>query len=159
MPRPIDIYLDIETSWDRSITVIGMFSRLTGFVQLVAPRIGPRLLLDALPDNGVLHTFNGHCFDIPVIRQHLGVDLRSRFESRDLRYLCKAKGLTGGQKLIERQLGLERATEGVDGMEAMRLWNRWQGGCRDSLDLLLRYNRDDVMGMRVLKQAVANLAA
>lgn len=155
MPRPLEIYLDIETAWDRSISVIGIYSSQTDFVQLVAPQVSKRRLLAAMPDTGVLYTFNGHCFDLPVIRQQVGIDLRERYESRYLRYLCKDKGLTGGQKAIERYLGVERDTDGVDGMEAMRLWGRWcRHGCQDSLGRLLHYNREDVLGMRVLKQAV-----
>ncbi len=155
MPRPLEIYLDIETDWHRTITVIGIYSSETGFTQMVAPEISRRRLLAALPDAGVLYTFNGHSFDLPVIRKQCGIDLRERYDSRDLRYLCKDKGLTGGQKAIERHLGVERNTVGVDGREAIRLWDRWRRQrCQDSLERLLYYNREDVMGMRDLKRKV-----
>lgn len=148
-----DIYLDIETSWDRGITVIGFHAEATGLVQLVAPDIDPGALVSALPGSGRLITFNGHAFDLPVIRAQLGVDLRSRYDSLDLRYLCKSAGLSGGQKAIEHILGIERDTEGVDGRQAMQLWAAWRRGSRAALDRLLAYNRDDVLGMVRLHRA------
>lgn len=155
MPTSTEIYLDIETTWDRTITVIGISCAVGEVIQLVAPKISPRQVLDALPATGVMYTFNGHSFDLPVIKKQLGIGLRERYDSRDLRYLCKDQGLTGGQKAIEQHLGLKRHTEGVDGMEAIRLWDRWhRQGCEASLDRLLHYNREDVLGMRLLKETV-----
>ena len=35
MPRPLETYLDIETTWDGELTVVGFRSSATGVVQLV----------------------------------------------------------------------------------------------------------------------------
>ena len=93
------IYLDIETSWSGSITVIGMYSRERGLVQLVGEDITHDALADLLPPGSALVTFNGHCFDLPVIRRELGLHARERCSSRDLRFMARRVGLTGGLNL------------------------------------------------------------
>ncbi|MCU0607188.1 MAG: ribonuclease H-like domain-containing protein [Candidatus Edwardsbacteria bacterium] len=141
------LYLDIETDWRRRITVIGLCHR-GRFRQLVGGQITAAGLQRALPRTAALYTFNGHCFDLPVIRQQLGVDLRQRYRSVDLRYSCKARGLTGGQKAIELRLGIARELPGMDGRDALSLWQQYQDDGDDgALRLLLDYNREDVMNL------------
>jgi uncharacterized protein YprB with RNaseH-like and TPR domain len=148
MPGKPTIYLDIETEWDRTLTVLGFHSTETGTIQLVGDEITALRLRQVLPKKGRLVTFNGHCFDLPVIRTQLGIDLRSSHDSVDLRYVCARCQLTGGQKLIEQHLGIDRSTDGVDGREAIRLWQRYLRGDNDALDLLLEYNEEDLLGMK-----------
>lgn len=146
--EPEDVFLDIETSWERTITVIGFIAPSTGLVQLVAPDISAESLLDVLPKKGRIFTFNGDRFDIPVIRKELDVNLAATLQSWDLWKICRAAGIRGGQKKIEVELGISRDSEGVDGKQAMNLWRAWwEDGERDALDLLLRYNAEDVEGM------------
>jgi uncharacterized protein len=142
------LYLDIETDWDREITVIGLYHHRRGFQQLTGREITAQRLLAHLPDAQRIYTFNGHCFDLPLIRQRLGIDLRQRFRSVDLRYRCKERGLTGGQKAIEQRLGICRALPGLDGRDAIRLWQNYRDdGDGESLRLLLKYNHEDVMNL------------
>ncbi len=143
-----DVYLDIETSYYGDITVVGFYSQSCGLVQLVRPRISRARLQRVLPPAQRLLTFNGHSFDLPIIRRQLELDLRGRFESVDLRYACKRAGLTGGQKAIERMLGLERELPGLSGWDALRLWEAyWNDEDAAALETLLCYNREDVMNM------------
>lgn len=151
MPLPSTIYLDIETEWDRTLTVLGFHSRETGTVQLVGSEITARRLRSVLPKTGRLVTFNGHCFDLPVIHKQLGIHLRSTHDSVDLRYVCARCQMAGGQKLVEQRLGIVRDTAGVDGREAIRLWNRYLRGEREALDLLLAYNEEDILGMKEIE--------
>jgi uncharacterized protein len=142
------LYLDIETDWDREITVIGLYHRARGFWQLCDREVTGQRLLERLPDAGRIYTFNGHCFDLPVIKRRLGIDLRQRYQSVDLRYVCQRRGLTGGQKAIEQRLGIARRLPGLDGRDAVRLWQHYrQYGDEGSLRLLLAYNREDVMNL------------
>jgi uncharacterized protein YprB with RNaseH-like and TPR domain len=143
----VNIYLDIETDWDRNITVVGFFSESTGLVQLVGREVSRTRLLKVLPKTGCLVTYNGHCFDLYVIRQCLSVNLRDQYESIDLRWVCQHNGISGGQKRIEVKLGISRETEGVDGLEAIQLWNRYQRGDAKALKTLLQYNAEDIEGM------------
>src|SRR5207244_4603320 len=112
-------------------------------------------LEQALPAGGMLFTYNGHCFDLVCIRQHLGMDLRARFESWDLRWVCQRHGLRGGQKLIEQRIGVQRALAGMDGLEAIALWNRYQRGDPQALHTLLHYNTEDLNGLLAIKQHLA----
>ena len=107
------IYLNIETHWDRNITVVGFRSEATGLDQL-----------KELPKTGRSVTYNGHCFDLYVIRQCVSVNLLDQYESIDLNWVWQRNGITGGQKRIEVKLGISRETEGVDPLEAIQLWNR-----------------------------------
>lgn len=158
MPLPSTIYLDIETEWDRTLTVLGFHSRETGTVQLVGTEITARRLRSVIPKTGRLVTFNGHCFDLPVIRTQLGIDLRSSHDSVDLRYVCARAELRGGQKLVEQLLGIVRTTEGVDGREAIKLWSRYLRGDQEALDLLLAYNEEDLLGMKVIEDCLRRRA-
>lgn len=153
MPRGADVaiaplvYLDIETDWHRSPTVVGFRSRETGVVQLIGEEISRRRLLRELPRRGRLVTFNGHTFDLPVLRDHLGCDLRERFEHTDLLYICRNVGLSGGQKVIEERIRFQRSLPDLDGRDALWLWRRHQRGDIEALPTLLRYNREDLQGM------------
>jgi hypothetical protein len=76
MARPLEVYLDIETDWNRNLTVVGFTSSDSGTVQRVGEEITLGRLTRWLPRNGRMYTYNGHCFDLPCIRAQLGIDLR-----------------------------------------------------------------------------------
>jgi uncharacterized protein len=160
MPRQVEVYLDIETTWSGRPTVVGFRSSVTGTIQLVGDEITRRRLSSVLPRTGVMYTFNGHCFDLPKIRQHLGLDLRERFSSYDLRFTCKGAGLTGGQKYIEQCIGFSRRLPDVNGKEAITLWNRYtRHDDASALRTLLRYNAEDLAGMVAIKRHVTRGAS
>jgi uncharacterized protein YprB with RNaseH-like and TPR domain len=103
-------------------------------------------------------TYNGSRFDLPVIRRRLGLDLAKEFRSHDLMYDCWRHGLFGGLKRVEEQLGIARRSKGIDGWDAMRLWSRYEdGGDREALEILLAYNRDDVLNLPVLESRLSKL--
>lgn len=155
MARPLEIFLDIETDWYRRITVVGFYSSETGFVQLVGRDITRKRLLSELPRVGRLFTYNGHCFDLPVIERQLRIDLRSHLESLDLRWICQRHAMCGGQKHVERRLGLRRRHPDLDGLAAIRLWQSHLAGEADALPLLRAYNREDVFGLRHIKRRLS----
>jgi uncharacterized protein YprB with RNaseH-like and TPR domain len=66
--------------------------------------------------------------------------------------LLKRIGYSGGLKRVETQLGLQRSerTRGLDGWDAVRLWNEYRRGSWEALSLLLQYNEEDVVNMRPL---------
>jgi len=138
-------FLDIETSYEGQITIIGFYRPGRGTVQLVGEEVTPVNLLDALGDVETIKTYNGDRFDLPVIKQRLGLDLKALFPHYDIMYQCWRHALKGGLKAVERQLGLNRVSEGIDGMMAMQLWAHWrQNGNAEALKRLLRYNQEDV---------------
>jgi uncharacterized protein YprB with RNaseH-like and TPR domain len=152
MPGQVNIFLDVETDWDRCLTLVGFHSSASGTVQLVGGEITAARLRKELPKAGRLYTYNGHSFDLPVIHKQLGLYLRSLYDSHDLRWICQRHGLTGGQKAIELRLGVCRQAQGVDGLEAIALWNRYQRGDRTALQTLLRYNREDLAGLTAIRK-------
>jgi uncharacterized protein YprB with RNaseH-like and TPR domain len=146
-------YLDIETAFDGRITIIGILRDGRELVQLVGKDATPEAVLAYLEGCSCLHTYNGHRFDLPVIKSRIGLDLRARFNCRDLMLDCWRHGLYGGFKGVEKKLGIARSTTGVDGMMAMQLWAKYTDSFdRESLDLLLRYNREDVENLAVLRE-------
>jgi len=162
----MSLFLDIETDFFGQITVVGFYSDQTGFQQLVGEQVTklrlmrrlPKPVIPGNPGRRELITFNGHCFDLPVIRKRLGLDLRSDYDSRDLRFICKKHGLTGGQKTIEKILGLKRELPDMDGRDALYLWQNYTDqDDRDSLDILLAYNREDVMNLVRIYEKIASL--
>lgn len=154
---PNDIYLDIETTQDNAISVIGFYSPASGLVQIVGEEITPDSVDSALPAKGRLFTYNGHCFDLPCISKRLGLHLRERFESHDLRWVCQRHKLMGGQKTVEERIGFRRSPSvaGMDGIDAMWLWEQHCDGNPQALSLLLAYNKEDVEGIRAIRRHCA----
>jgi uncharacterized protein YprB with RNaseH-like and TPR domain len=150
-------YLDIETSYGGEITVLGVFRPPDDLIQIVHPDIDADSVLGALEGTEELVTYWGHRFDLPVIDRVLGLDLRRTFRSRDLADHCHRHGLYGGLKSVEKTLGIGRASDGLTGADAMRLWEEWRKGDRLALKTLLRYNEDDVVNLYLLEKQLAGL--
>ena len=158
--RNFSAYLDIETTSlspiDGELTVIGLYldnGKTEEFVQLVGDEISAAKLLTALREVKVLYTYNGSRFDLPYIEGKLGVDLTKRCLHHDLMYDCWRRNLYGGLKEVERKLGIDRRSAGIDGRMAVRLW--WNYKLYDdqkALLTLLGYNREDVLNLKALRQ-------
>lgn len=149
------IFLDIETdgSPDNQITLIGLHdgTRYEAYVRDVnLSHALPRI--NAAP---LLVTFNGSQFDLPVIAAAFPT-FAFRGLHCDLRWLCKRAGLTGGLKAIETTCGLKRPEEvqGMDGYDAVRLWQAHRYGSKEALEKLVLYNRCDVENLRPLLETV-----
>ncbi len=102
-------------------------------------------------------TFFGCGFDVPFLKRRFPV-LENVFADRlhiDLCPLLKTIGYSGGLKSIERQLKINRTpeTEGLSGLDAVRLWRSYTRGgdsSEDALRLLHLYNKEDVVNMKAL---------
>ena len=146
------LYLDVETTYQGKLTVIGLHHEALGTVQLVGPEITAANLVDALPLAVCVYTYNGDRFDLPIIQRQLGVDLSHRYRSVDLMKLCQRARLYGGLKRVEEQLGITRQLTGVCGKDAVALWYQYQKtGDQAALDKLLAYNREDVENLKCLR--------
>jgi uncharacterized protein YprB with RNaseH-like and TPR domain len=102
-------------------------------------------------------TYNGNAFDLPFIREHLGVPMRQAHI--DLRYVLGSLGFRGGLKGCEQQLGVDRGDlDGIDGYFAVVLWrDYWRQGERKSLETLLAYNVADAVNLERLMVAAYNM--
>ncbi len=105
----------------------------------------------------VIVTYNGKCFDVPVLEQHFGI--RMPEAHIDLRFLLRSLGYKGGLKGCERMLGLDRQElDGMDGYFAVLLWNDYQErGDRRALETLLAYNVLDAVNLEKLMVIAYNL--
>ena len=148
-------YLDIETTGlapdECEITVIGIYRWSEDgdeFIQLVGRDISPEAVLEALAGAQTIYTYNGSRFDLPYIERILGLDLTRNFNHCDLMYHCWQKGLRGGLKKVEQQLGMKRRSEGLNGYDAVRLWFRYiENDDEEALRILLEYNKEDVINL------------
>ena len=145
-------YLDIETSFGGQVTVVGLLRTDRGVLQLVGDAITRDSLTDAFRGLDTLCTFNGEGFDLPVVRRSYGLGLLERFRSLDLSIECRRRSLRGGLKRIEASLSIPRRSGGMNGIDAMLLWDRWVRGDRQALSTLLGYNRDDVVNLALLER-------
>ncbi len=101
----------------------------------------------------LLVTYNGALFDLPRIRRRFP-GLGPNHIHVDLRYPLRRLGYRGGLKRIEDRLGIVRSAEtrGLDGWDAVRLWQAYQAGSRAALDLLIAYNAEDVRHLRPMME-------
>jgi len=158
-----DAYLDIETtglSWlDAEITVIGVYlvnGNDSKLVQLVGREVTVDNLLTTIDGVSTIYTYNGSRFDLPFIHGSLGIDLESVADHHDLMHDCWRCNLFGGFKAVEQQLGISRRLQGITGLDAVLLWQRYRDyGDRRALDLLLEYNKEDVMNLSVLRERLS----
>lgn len=153
------VYLDIETdglSRDALVTVVTVHGRGDTVTLTEGIDLCPETLSDALDGASMLVSFNGSCFDVPVLRNSFpSVDLD--IPQFDLRFASRKVGYRGGLKPLEIQLGITRAEdiEGVDGAEAVRLWKMWErNGDRDALDILREYNRADTVNLETIADII-----
>ncbi|HJN87200.1 MAG: ribonuclease H-like domain-containing protein [Dehalococcoidia bacterium] len=158
----MDAYLDIETTGlsprSDELTVVGVFidhdddGDSSAMIQLVGDEITAGRLQAAFQGVSALYTFNGSRFDVPFIRTRLGVDLEKGLRHRDLMYDCWDQGLRGGLKKVERALGIRRKLPGMDGLNAIRLWDQWRANDDEkALSRLLEYNKEDILNLKTLR--------
>lgn len=155
----MDAYLDIETTglsfYVHKVTVVGLcLGQSEHVIQWFGERINARRIMEVLERSAVttIYTYNGSRFDLPFLKNYLGVDLEKRFGHRDLMLDCWQRNLYGGLKVVEKTLGLSRKLKDIDGLEAVRLWHKYER-YRDymALRILLDYNKEDVLSLRALK--------
>ncbi|MCC6232793.1 MAG: ribonuclease H-like domain-containing protein [Verrucomicrobiales bacterium] len=105
----------------------------------------------------LLVTYNGKCFDLPLLRASFGLPLDQAHI--DLRYVLASLGYKGGLKGCERRMGLDRGDlANVDGYFAVLLWRDYQQrGNAQALDTLLAYNIRDVVNLEPLLIQAYNL--
>lgn len=159
MSFPADtVFLDIETTglshYYDHVTIIGI-SILDKYLFWVKGQDLDRVS-SVLSNAKCLVTFNGTLFDIPFLRR-LMPNIELPKVHVDLRFLCRRVGLIGGQKSIERELGLSRQLEvaAVTGEIAPLLWHDYKNGSMDALRRLVAYNHSDIEGMKaILDEAI-----
>lgn len=153
------LFLDIETTGltdADSITLIGTYNGSESKMFVAGFN-----LEDAAAEISrypLLVTFNGTCFDLPLIKRHFH-KLAHNHIHIDLRYPLCWLGYRGGLKVIERRFGIQRSSETrfLDGWDAVRLWHEHRRGSREALELLKKYNEEDVRNLKHLLEIVCRM--
>ena len=159
------VFLDIETTglslYYDTITLIGCArdGRYACHIMGIGDDYS-NAVVDLIREAKCLVTFNGTIFDLKFLAKYLPA-LHLPEAHVDLRYLVRRVSLKGGQKEVEKALGLERSgpLADVDGARAVLLWYEYISGNTDSGRRLVSYNYADVEGMKlILDHAIARIA-
>lgn len=100
----------------------------------------------------LLVSFNGATFDEPKLLNHFRIPNLPK-PHLDLRKVCKARGITGGLKQIEKRIGLIRPADivAMTGEDADWMWRAWRkDGDAGLRAKLYRYCAADVIALRHL---------
>ncbi|HHT9154012.1 MAG TPA: ribonuclease H-like domain-containing protein [Candidatus Hypogeohydataceae bacterium YC40] len=155
------VFLDIETtglsSFWNDITIIGVYDSRGPKVFVKGQNLGD--FPGAVRNYTLLITYNGKQFDVPFLKAHFP-GLKLPDAHLDLRFFMSSLGLSGGLKKIERVLsiGREGPLREVDGYMAVRLWQEHLKGNRTALETLIRYNLEDVVGLKAVVERAYNMA-
>ena len=107
-------------------------------------------------ESSLLVSFNGKRFDKPFLEKSFGISIEN--PHIDLMYLFQRLGYSGGLKKIEKDLGVERELEDIDGREAIKLWKRYKKqGDKEALDRLVRYNQYDAENLQSLLETARDM--
>jgi uncharacterized protein YprB with RNaseH-like and TPR domain len=150
-------YVDIETTglsrFGDSITTIALYDGNTVRSYIQGENL--EAFADDILAYSLLVTWNGRCFDAPILRRFLRIPLdQGHMGHLDLLPVFRKLGLRGGLKKIEKALGLSRGNlDAVDGLAAVRLWREYERlGDRRVLETLLAYNVEDVLSLEALAE-------
>ncbi len=150
-------YLDVETDFSGKISVIGVSSGEGDFVQFYGEDVTFQNLERVLLGKEVIVTFNGDRFDLPLIKRELNFDVKLSYISLDLFRVKKRMGIGGGLKEVERYFGIRRSTQ-ISGRDAPFLWDHYiRYGDLFALQLLLTYNREDVLNLIELENKLRSM--
>lgn len=147
-------YVDIETTGlslqNNRITMIGIYNGTETKTYIRGINLEEALF--ELGKYKQLITFNGARFDLPFIEHEFSVTFNHIHI--DLMYPLKKIGYSGGLKKIEVSLGMTRSDEtaGITGLDAVRLWNKYERGNSEALETLIKYNTEDVVNLEKIIQ-------
>ena len=146
------VYLDIETDGGfggDAITTVGLYDghRFTCLVRDQDLEEFPEII----SQYSMIVTFYGAGFDLPMLQKAFR-GLHFDQIHLDLCFAFRQIGVRGGLKKIEKQMGIARGddTDGLSGLDAIRLWREYQRGSDESLETLIEYNKEDVVNLETL---------
>jgi hypothetical protein len=150
--RDSTVYLDIETNGGSGlsthITAISLYNGKSVHTFVRGNNLAD--FVSEIMKYSVIVSYNGKCFDIPVIENYFGI--RLHHAHIDLRFVLHSLGYRGGLKGCEKSLGLTREElDGVDGYFAVLLWRDYRArGNTRALETLLAYNVLDTINLEYL---------
>ena len=153
------VFLDIETTglshYYDEITMVGAVVGSEFLFDLQGTK--DTAALDALREAKCIVTFNGSIFDLKFLAKNI-TGLGHTKAHVDLRFFSKRFGYSGGQKSIEKEIGIRRPDEleGVTGETAPILWHEYRHGNLKAAKTLIEYNFADIEGMRGMLDHLIN---
>ena len=150
-------FLDIETTglsrYYDQITVIGC--SVGGEYWAYIKGANRKALKKSLSSAKCLVTFNGTIFDLKFIAQEFP-EIELPRSHVDLRFFGNRVGFSGGQKSIEKTLGIQRGKgiKDMAGEQAPLLWHHYRMGDIQAGKTLVEYNHADVEGMKTIFDVV-----
>ena len=157
--RARTVFLDIETNGrpigHGDVTLVGLYGRHTMTTLIRHHNLTAERLQEELSNYDLIVTFFGSGFDLPYLCASYP-RLELTHAHFDLCFAARRLGLRGGLKRIEAELGLTRSTDvqGLDGGDAVNLWNAWQAGDERAGETLCAYNEADVRNLEPLAEYV-----
>lgn len=147
------VCLDIETNgfqpgYGGYVTVVGLYDGYEWRYLIKDENLTTENLNKALSGYKCLITFYGAAFDIPfLLRSFPGV--RFDIPHFDLCFAARRLGIEGGLKKLEVLFGINRdeAVKGMNGYDAVKLWEHARKGSSEARELLLAYNKEDTMNL------------
>lgn len=149
-------FIDIETNHPGNITVLGISDGENVWQFVRHHNMNKPDIKRILSRFDVLVTFNGACFDLPIIEKYFQ-GVVPDVPHIDLRFAGARCGLSGGLKAIEKELGIFRGedVDGVTGADALTLWHQYRKTGDEQLrDILLEYNEEDCINLKPLAQTI-----
>ncbi|HAF06860.1 MAG: hypothetical protein XD76_1501 [candidate division TA06 bacterium 32_111] len=142
-------YLDIETSMEGEITLIGLFVGGNFYLYKSGDDYLKLEKMFSIPT--ILVSFNGQTFDIPRIKKEFPFLSLPSYHF-DLFRASRSIGWKGGLKKLEEQFLIERSgkVKNLTGYDAVLLWQDYKSGSKDSLKILIEYNMFDVVNLEKL---------
>ena len=151
------LFLDIETTglskYYDTITLVGWSLDSEYNVFIIGDK--DKSFREAISKAKAIVTFNGALFDIPFLRNEFQ-DLSIPMCHIDLRFFARRVGLSGGQKEIEKLIGIKRPKNisNVKGETAALLSYKYRWGDLSALRQLIVYNHADIEGMKIIYDRV-----
>jgi hypothetical protein len=148
------VFLDIETNLSLQTTVVGLFDGESSYQFIRGYNLNSDSLYEALKGFKLIVSFNGSCFDLPVLINEFG-NVIPKVPHFDLRFGLKKLGFSGGLKKIEKSLDIKRndLIKGVNGADAVFLWNTYlRTHSKEYLAKLLEYNKADIVNLLPLAE-------
>lgn len=147
------VCLDIETNGFQPdsggyVTVVGLYDGYDYKCLVRGENLTAENIRKELSQYKCLITFYGAAFDIPfLLRSFSGIEFN--MPHFDLCFGVKRLGFQGGLKKLEHELCIERdeAVVGLDGYDAVKLWEAARKGSIEALELLIKYNKEDTVNL------------
>ncbi len=147
------VCLDIETNGFQPgsggyVTVVGLYDGTAWRYLIRGENLTVENLNRELAGYKCLITFYGASFDIPfLLRSFPGV--RFDIPHFDLCFAARRLEINGGLKKLETLFGIEReeVVQGMNGYDAVKLWEQVRKGSAEARELLLMYNKEDTINL------------